>query len=993
MGNVLLQLPRIARKKGGPGEDSFESLRSVGINLVQDLARSIWTDYNEHDPGVTILEQVCYALTDIMYRAGFPVEDLLTGEDGEIDWKAQGLLPPEIAFPCRPTTTLDYDAVIRDAVIEETENVRIDPIPETERSWDGLYRIVLRMKTPDGTQDDRTEDGAEGNDRGRGNDRELEDRVRKAFAGARNLCEDLDDVRVLSEVDYSPKARVDIEEHANPAEVLARIYYECRKKIAAGIEFRRFDQVLSQGKSPEEAFRGPFTLCGVIAKDNGPSLQKLSELDLFALIKDVDGVENATVEPADPDPRGDTGAVLRLRLPDIDARRNPLADISGRLDVKVFRGGGQKPMPVSWHDFMMSYKQQHFAERIIRRDDALKEIVAILPRPQGRIRNIEEYSSVQYQFPGIYGVGSRGVPAYAGPGRQAWALQLKGYLLLFDQHMADYLAMLGNLRRLFSTVEPRPRAVAGVSDQPDRKRETYFCQVLGDDAFPGIARFYPRYAEGALKKLLSDYNHNDRTRRLLDYLLALYGESFRDDSLRTPASARSAQTEGAALDAKTAEDDAILDEKYAWLRDIEAVTRDRAAAADYTRDFGESRSGLEARLSRLLGFEKNNHITGECVRVIEHILLRPTGQTRKDVPADFYRFRISVLFPAWPEPCRDENFKRLAEEMVRSSCPAHIFAEVHWIDRERMQVFDGLYRTWWELDKREPAAQADAANALIEFLCQIGRRELGRMEEALSELRGLESSPVTGETYRLIEHTLLRPTATETHKDVPANFYPFRIAVLFPECGNRRLMNDAEEAVHANCPAHLHADIYWLRPDEMARFDRLHRYWRKRRETAASAPSVMADAAARALIGFLGGKRKKRTLEEFDKNLAALRGPDRKPIAYRLIEHRTLRPTTAETHKDVSADFYSCRIAVLLPGNKDSGETAAVERVVHSGCPDYIRVEIHWLRPDEMARFDRLHRNWRKRREKAASAPSIRADAAARVLIGFLQGKYLTRRR
>ena len=42
-----------------------------------------WTDHNAHDPGVTLLEALCYALTDLGYRAGHRVEDLLTtGGDG-----------------------------------------------------------------------------------------------------------------------------------------------------------------------------------------------------------------------------------------------------------------------------------------------------------------------------------------------------------------------------------------------------------------------------------------------------------------------------------------------------------------------------------------------------------------------------------------------------------------------------------------------------------------------------------------------------------------------------------------------------------------------------------------------------------------------------------------------------------------------------------------------------------------------------------------------
>ncbi len=60
-----------------PAED-FQLLRKQGIALIEQLASSRWTDYNTHDPGITMLEALCYAITDIGYRTGFELKDLLT---------------------------------------------------------------------------------------------------------------------------------------------------------------------------------------------------------------------------------------------------------------------------------------------------------------------------------------------------------------------------------------------------------------------------------------------------------------------------------------------------------------------------------------------------------------------------------------------------------------------------------------------------------------------------------------------------------------------------------------------------------------------------------------------------------------------------------------------------------------------------------------------------------------------------------------------------
>ena len=45
----------------------YEKLHLEGIDHIQKLSGKQWTDYNFHDPGITILEQICYALTDLGY--------------------------------------------------------------------------------------------------------------------------------------------------------------------------------------------------------------------------------------------------------------------------------------------------------------------------------------------------------------------------------------------------------------------------------------------------------------------------------------------------------------------------------------------------------------------------------------------------------------------------------------------------------------------------------------------------------------------------------------------------------------------------------------------------------------------------------------------------------------------------------------------------------------------------------------------------------------
>src|SRR5512135_2536437 len=94
----------IKRLQPDPDGLDFDGLRKEGLRLVQEMSGDIWTDYNLHDPGVTILEAVCYALTDLIYRTGFDAADYLASSDGSIDFRKQALFRPDEILPSHPVT-------------------------------------------------------------------------------------------------------------------------------------------------------------------------------------------------------------------------------------------------------------------------------------------------------------------------------------------------------------------------------------------------------------------------------------------------------------------------------------------------------------------------------------------------------------------------------------------------------------------------------------------------------------------------------------------------------------------------------------------------------------------------------------------------------------------------------------------------------------------------------------------------------------------------
>ena len=55
----------IPRKPDLPIELNWQALREEGLRHIRAMSGELWTDHNLHDPGITILELLCYALTDL----------------------------------------------------------------------------------------------------------------------------------------------------------------------------------------------------------------------------------------------------------------------------------------------------------------------------------------------------------------------------------------------------------------------------------------------------------------------------------------------------------------------------------------------------------------------------------------------------------------------------------------------------------------------------------------------------------------------------------------------------------------------------------------------------------------------------------------------------------------------------------------------------------------------------------------------------------------
>ncbi len=816
----------IPRKSSQGNHDEFEALRREGLALVQELSGGTWTDYNVHDPGVTILEQVCYALTDLIYRTGFNVEDYLTGEDGQIDFDRLALHAPEQVFPCRPTTHNDYRKAILDS-IHDVGNAWVTQV--TESPYHGLHRIVVRIN--------QECDG----------ERRLGvlDEVRQIYAQARNLCEDLEAVVPVRTSECEVFAEIEVTGTKPPEDLLAEIYYACATYVAAHAVVHSFEESLTQGVPLEELLRGPLTVHGLIQdqeQDQGRSRgqNRIDPSMIFSTITSIDGVETIrrltiawkdleAARALSADPQADRGVSLYI------PKEQESSTITLLKDGKVY--------PVRMREVLTRYHKLHFKHSTLRR--SARHVSSLVRSPQGQYRNLREYVSVQNEFPTVYGITRYGVPATAPAETQGRARQLRAYLLLFDQVMANCSANLHELRRLFSFGE--------------RSRQSYFPQALTSDAIPAVDDLYAQPAQDVLAKIVQTYdNYTDRKNRLLDYLLALYGETFPQDAFRQfNYYYHPHQVE-----------DAILDGKVAFLSRIVEVTKNRAGAFNYHEPSWntDNVSGLVERVSLLLGF-KHRHSRSLSMALLKEGMKLIPHDTYSQVKAGTLELKLLDLED--PDNPAGETFQPIPmTEPDSMDRPQRIHPAITpIIPLQHNLISDALLRGGVAMERYRLGSLTAQESYQLVFQPE-GQDEwwyLGALSDWKS---GVQSANVLrhflihlnieSEGLHVVEHILLRPVGTPHHEGLALpqgpDFYSFRLTVIFPawtaRCHDHHFRLLAEDTVRQNCPAHICPEVHWLDFETMCQFERRYKAWLEARADA-GVPHRELNSAARALMELL----------------------------------------------------------------------------------------------------------------------------------------------
>lgn len=629
---------------------NFETLRAIGIAHLQQMSGKLWTDYNLHDPGITILEVLCYAVTELGYRNNLDIEDLLAKAPTQGRQEEDNFFTPDQILTCNPVTELDLRKCllnikgVRNAWIKPYENyhlvfselqkqweVQLEPppkeldtqqpqvLPEAAEKQEsqsgpwlkGLYSVLLDLDPPiyfDACGQPYQPLG------------QILDEVKSVLNCYRNLCEDFHELIVLGEEAIALRGEIELDSSVDANDVLVEIFIQVQAFLAPSIQFYSLQELLDRGKSSTEIFAGRPS---AIARHDAHALSRKTEShgfidteelealtlptqihtsDLYQIILDIPGVQAVRKLSIQSYINGLAQSPEQSWSLSLAANYRPVLGLD-QSNLALLKGG--LPAPVDQEKVKRHYNQKKLSALKAYREEADLDLTI----PKGTYYpDLATHYSIHHDFPLTYGISEDGLPETAKPLRKAQAKQLKGYLVFFDQMLANYLQQLSQARSLFSWKEQHETRTyfTQVLDFPEAERILALTDSFKDETRAEPFKLPENWNEQTRKQFLpfleekiEDKNTAlERRNRFLDHLLARFAESFTDYVLLNY------RINGGISNAESIT--RVIQDKANFLQDYSPLSRDRFRAANISCQNTQYRlytSGFEQRIARLLGIK------------------------------------------------------------------------------------------------------------------------------------------------------------------------------------------------------------------------------------------------------------------------------------------------------------------------------------------------------------------------------------------------------
>jgi hypothetical protein len=559
------------------------------------------------------------------------------------------------------------------------------------------------------------------------------DEVMNQLRLRRNLCEDfLPGLAAIPAVELRVCADIDVESRVDIEQVQAEIFNKIEEYISPTSRFYTYQEMLAKGKSVEEILEGPILEHGfLLDEEMGPDSWQdvtLHVSDIVNAIYETEGLLNCRN--------------LQVFLMDQDGIRITNDD---KWTIPV--PSGFKPRLNKRKSKLIFYKNDlpltaNFREAIQKLEmlkaGNSKWGSSEVPRPDLKpvYRNLALHYTIADEFPATYKIGRYFPDEYTQKPELFSSKQLEGYLLLFDQLMANFLKDLDELKDTLSWKQVQH--VLHTSTNNEWRRE-YLLDLPVSSKWQQVVESKEEFVK--------------RRNRVLDYLLSRFSEDLHEiDNYFYQA------TDNLAI-SQVEYYKYLIRVKQDYLRNYISISANRGAGIEafLKPTYNETiPGGFELRLSQLLGCKlmiggKRRRVADintpdkyerGYFHIIEHILLRipklpakvvtplEMDGIRIELPGicadddctacngdDPYSFTASVILPAWLPVYEDVRYRDFVERLIRKEAPAGVLLRICWIDKVSMLEFEIKLEDWWTARNKLLASLPASYNSnLIEFI-------------------------------------------------------------------------------------------------------------------------------------------------------------------------------------------------------------------------------------------------------------------------------------
>ncbi len=715
-------------------QTDLETQGQNSIWLVQDALSSIagytqdsWNDHHSSDPGITILEALAWNIAELSRRLSLPVPDLLaTDPNNDTENAITPYYLGKDILPGNPVTQADHRRHMLD-------------IPGIQQAW--LHQDTATQETHLYIDLDENQPDAESDIR------QLCAEVRQRFIRERNVNQDLDKVVIITKHDISIKLELILNKVNDLITTLTDILQRLQLALAPEVSTQSIDELVRQGVSGDQILDGPWLEQGLITAEALAQVGKpdwIYSSQLLNILSDIPELTQvAAITLSDQDNQTDDPWRLKVKK-----GHRPRLNINETLNNLTLKIEGQIH-PLTDEDKRKIRIRLATQDTISAETDEASVLTDYL---QTKSQQLHHYGSIQRLFPTLYQVAesrlNREIVA-----EDAAIMQLKGYLTLFDQILADQYAQLDNLKTAFALPHSTAIAEIGafydrmlasesfsptdsarfwrtVSQLPVTRRSQPITDIAGlqyllgahdahyqQDAFQPIAE--PPFHAGQL----------DRLRRSLSHLLARFAEQTPDTNLLQykpvihnyvavlqPAyeKFKAAHSRIHDLPETVYEDTTEFADKLVTLKEISDLarilnnypdlSRYRCGGYNYLLPPGATagRTGLTQRILTFLGSTPQRQMplaTGnrEGIYLLEAGLLRPLPGTE-----DWDTEHLYFVIPDWPTRFANTQFQTLLKAQIRQHSPVHQQTSLIRLARREFSLFERLYYAWLNALNQRP---------------------------------------------------------------------------------------------------------------------------------------------------------------------------------------------------------------------------------------------------------------------------------------------------